>query len=344
MAHINIVVMGKTGAGKSTLINSVLHEEIAPTGVGQAVTRQNQLYSKAMDSIGASFNTGKTILNLYDTVGLEVDQTITHTTLRQIRELIQNAKSREKADDISLVWFCVNCKSSRFEPFEIDLIRSLSLEYEIPFVIVLTQCYEDEQEDLEIQVKKDFPEVPLCRVLAKPFKIRGGILPSFGVDALLSKSIKEYSKTKVRILESKLCLLSTSRSERISKLRSKGQSCVEKYSDKATKIGFVPGGCIPIVHGLCISMIAELNRIVGIASTKDLATDIFANAAVGIIATPLMVIPVLSAAVAYAYVSAVGEAYLDTLMTVINRSSDRELRDNTLIAERIKSELKKQRR
>ena len=46
MNNVNLVVMGKTGAGKSTLINAVLEEDLAPTGTGQAVTKKNQLYWK----------------------------------------------------------------------------------------------------------------------------------------------------------------------------------------------------------------------------------------------------------------------------------------------------------
>ena len=88
-------------------------------------------------------------------------------------------------------------------------------------------------------------------------------------------------------------------------------------------------------------MISELNKKVGIDSSKGFASDIFANAIVGLIATPFMVVPILSAGVAYAYVSAVGETYLDSLMAVIERSSDRELNNNALMAERIKAELNK---
>ena len=46
MSSANIVVMGKTGAGKSTLINSVIGEDLVPTGVGGQVTQKNKIYTK----------------------------------------------------------------------------------------------------------------------------------------------------------------------------------------------------------------------------------------------------------------------------------------------------------
>ncbi len=129
--------------------------------------------------------------------------------------------------------------------------------------------------------------------------------------------------------------------KRIEQLREKGKGYINNYSDTAMKVGIVPVGCIPIIHGMCIKLFVDLNSMVGINSAKDFAADIFANVFVGIIATPFMTVPLLSARAASAYISAAGEAYLDALINVIERSRDEELKNNKLMSKRITEELKK---
>lgn len=346
MKQIDIIVMGKTGAGKSTLINAVLEENVAPTGTGQAVTRKNEVYSKKLMLPTKKINDSQyglvsCRLNMYDTVGLEIDSSITEKTLTEIKQHIKNTKEKLSQDDIHLVWFCVNNRSSRFESYELELIKKLSIDYEIPFVIVLTQCFSDEESELEEQIRKNLTEVSRKRVLAKEFSTRGGKVSAYGINELLEMSLNDYKASKVKILEAKLFALDKDREERIRKIEKRGNNIVSDYSAKATKIGFVPGGCIPIVHGMCIKMITELNSLAGIKAGTNFSGEIFSDVVLGLIATPLMMIPLLSAAAACAYVQQVGEEYLKALMSVIHLSSDRELKDNALVKQRLRDELTK---
>lgn len=344
MKNIDIIVMGKTGAGKSTIINATLEENLAPTGSGQAVTKMNKVYSKKVMLPVGRTDDGKyrligCQLNMYDTVGLEIDNVITDSTLRDIKEHIEDSKKKRSSDDIHLVWFCVNERSNRFENYELELIRKLSIDYEIPFIIVLTQCYANEQGKLEKQIKEVIPEVTNRRVLAKDYKTRGGNISAFGLTELIRLSVLDYKNLKVDILERKLNLLDEGRKARIQQIQNRGKQIISDYESSATKIGFIPGGCIPIVHGMCIKMISELNNIAGFKTGGNFADEIFTNVVLGIVATPLMIVPLLSAAAASSYVSTVGESYLEAMLNAINKSSDRELRDSSLMKERIKKEL-----
>src|SRR5690606_19569099 len=61
IGRFNLAVFGKTGVGKSTLINAVFGEDVAPTGIGEPVTMDGHLYVHRSGFLG-----------LYDTRGLEI--------------------------------------------------------------------------------------------------------------------------------------------------------------------------------------------------------------------------------------------------------------------------------
>ena len=343
MRNVNIIVMGKTGAGKSTLINTVLKEEVAPTGMGQATTKKNQVYTKKL-KLTTNLDDKKEIclLTMYDTVGLEINKEVTDRTLSEVKEHIRNSKKTSNYEDINIVWFCINELSERFEPYEIDLIKKLSLEYEIPFIIVLTQSISNRKRGLEKQVNDVLPNVIVLKVLAKDFELDDNhVIPQHGVKELLIKSINDFRKCKVRILEDKIKSLDIIREEQkknlIKRITEKGEKCIKRHVSKAEKIAIVPIGCIPFVHGICASMILELNEIAGL----NIGEEIFSNFLVGLVATPFMGVPLLSIAVASAYVETVGDTYLMALTSVIENATDLNFEDTDEMEERLKEELRR---
>lgn len=58
---LNIIVAGKTGVGKSTLINSVFKEKLADTGMGKPVTSHMRKITKKMCHLQSMIREGSNL-------------------------------------------------------------------------------------------------------------------------------------------------------------------------------------------------------------------------------------------------------------------------------------------
>ncbi len=126
IGRFNLAIFGKTGVGKSTLINAIFGEEVARTGIGEPVTHGSHLY---LDKFGH--------LGIVDNQGLEVGKD-SREILGDLKKAMTQMRKLPLAEQIHLAWYCVRGMDRRFEEAEADFIRRLD-ELGLPVIVVLTQ-------------------------------------------------------------------------------------------------------------------------------------------------------------------------------------------------------------
>ncbi|MHC0067157.1 GTPase family protein [Nostoc sp. UIC 10890] len=126
---LNILVMGKTGVGKSTLINAIFGEETAKTGAGFPVTQYFEKYLIEEE--------GSIPIVLYDSAGCELGRE--GSFVDDTRKFLDGQLGKGAEEQIHVAWYLVSAPSARFEPFEAVIINKL-YEQRIPVIIVLSQC------------------------------------------------------------------------------------------------------------------------------------------------------------------------------------------------------------
>ena len=126
IGRFNLAVFGKTGVGKSTLVNAIFGESVAATGIGRPVTMGSHLYVH---------RTGK--LGIYDTQGLEVGRD-TKRIIDELTGFIDHSRTMPFAEQVHLAWYCVRATDRRFEETEAAFIRELA-GVGLPVILVMTQ-------------------------------------------------------------------------------------------------------------------------------------------------------------------------------------------------------------
>lgn len=126
MGRFNLAIFGKTGVGKSTLINAIFGEDVAPTGIGEPVTMEDHLYLHRAGFLG-----------LLDTRGLEIGKD-TDTLVAELGAYVRRMRANRPAEQVHVAWYCVRATDRRFEDTEAEFIRRLH-ELGLPVVAVLTQ-------------------------------------------------------------------------------------------------------------------------------------------------------------------------------------------------------------
>lgn len=332
MKKVNIIITGKTGVGKSTLINSAFRGNLAETGMGRPVTQKSRwLPETPADDMP---------LRIYDTVGLELSDHTRTSTVETIKEMIQTPRENGETDNlIHCVWYCVLDASNRVEPAEADFIRDLAEQQKVPVVLVLTQATRKKHaQEFQKKILEDYPDMPvkdICVVLAQdeeepPTK-------AYGMDRLVEVT---GNCLEDRDLQDSWCNM-----QRTS-LKMKKERAMEIVITTVRNAGLVgatpiPGSDAVVLVPLQVRMLLQITGIFGFPVTKKWATalagSIMGTAGTTIagkmfVSTLLKCIPgigsvaggVISGATAGALTYALGTAYIRLMENVYDNGKGTE--------------------
>lgn len=120
----NILVLGGSGVGKSTLVNLVLKREVAIPGSGKPETKGIITYPND-------------VITIHDSEGYESGEEKQAYYKKLIGDFIEK-KSLKAEDSIHLAWYCISAPSARVNDVDIETVKLMQSK-RLAVAVILTQ-------------------------------------------------------------------------------------------------------------------------------------------------------------------------------------------------------------
>ena len=263
MSPVNIMVIGKTGVGKSTLINNIFREKLAETGIGKPVTRHLRKISKEGIPI-----------NIYDTRGIELDEKTQQDVRNEINNEIDRInKTNDEKDYLHIIWYCINAQSNRIEDYEVNWIKELALK--LPVIVVLTQSIFSNSKELEKMINNLNCDIGgTVRIVAEPFEEENFRIDRFGLKELVEMTYDILPEGVKRSFNN-------AQKVHIQRKVEEARNWSLGYITSSFGVGFtpIPFADAALLAPIQVGMIAHITTIFGVKLEKALLTSIVSSIA-----------------------------------------------------------------
>lgn len=279
LKKLNIIVVGKSGVGKSTLINSLFRDKIAETGLGRPITTEIRKIEKKDYPMA-----------IYDTPGFELSEGQQAKVKEEIIELIHKGLATGDINNaIHCIWYCINVGGNRtFDQTEINWLKELiekNKVTKVPIIVVLTQaCPKTKGKQMQTLVEKENLDIiKVIPVLAQDMDFDGEyVAKAYGLDQLvdiMSEALPEELQDTLQNVQ-KASLKSK---------KKRSRAVVAAASAVAFGEGFIP---IPFSDAAVliptqITMIASITTNFGMSISKSVIMS-FMSSTIGTAGTTIL--------------------------------------------------------
>lgn len=279
LKKLNIIVVGKSGVGKSTLINSLFRDKIAETGLGRPITTEIRKIEKKDYPMA-----------IYDTPGFELSEGQQAKVKEEIIELIHKGLATGDINNaIHCIWYCINVGGNRtFDQTEINWLKELiekNKVTKVPIIVVLTQaCPKTKGKQMQTLVEKENLDIiKVIPVLAQDMDFDGEyVAKAYGLDQLvdiMSEALPEELQDTLQNVQ-KASLKSK---------KKRSRAVVAAASAVAFGEGFIP---IPfsdaaVLTPTQITMIASITTNFGMSISKSVIMS-FISSTIGTAGTTIL--------------------------------------------------------
>lgn len=198
----NILLLGRTGAGKSSFANYLFEEDVFRTGSGEPVTGWENNFQNY------PLNIKDITVNVYDSVGLETDNF--EEWENQLTSFLDetNIQQTNANQLLHTTYYVINAASSRLLAQEAEILESFYKKYKIPTFVILTNC-DISSEDKISAIESEITNLSLesIRVCSISRNTRGGGKQAcFGRDKAIQKMLESsYELVGRKLSEQLLC-------------------------------------------------------------------------------------------------------------------------------------------